>query len=254
MKIKLLVAQSNGIFPDLKVRYDVAETLEEARKIDKDCIDRNTFSLIKALERNTKFVSIIGKIRNKFNIPKNGYSIEEWHNVREKSKSDQSFSKWRSQVEVESIKELTKAVSVHPMMVTSLPNMVLLNCVFVPLTRIFLEVPYSLLPRYSHSATKIVISSKVSKNQLLKFIEDHWREIENELNRTDGVEPYISERDYKIIELKDNQSLTFNKIADILTNEIDTAEGIINEDSVKTAYHRAKKQINSLTKGNTNLR
>jgi hypothetical protein len=248
MKIKLIVTQNKGgKFPNIIFVATPVETLAEAKKIDKECIDAKTHSQIRALELNKKFLMASSRFRKKYQIPETGYSFEEWSRIKQERKGEPSFSKWRAKVESECMREIPKVVNIHPILISSLPDIVISNSVFLPLPKIFVQSPYSSVPHYSITPIKIVINSRISKNQLLKFVEEHWPEIKKGLEKTSGTEFYISERDFRIIKLKD-EGKSFKAIADKLAREVDDIEASINEDSVKTAYHRAKKQIDSLSK------
>lgn len=249
MKIELIVVQIEGKFPKQKITYATAKTISEAKKISKDCIDIKTYSYIKALERNQTFISTISSLRKKFNVPENGYDLESWSNLKKSSKKDQSFSRWSTQAEIETIKRLLKLVHIHPLLVSSLPDIMISNSIFVPLQKIFIETPYSTRQKSSYFPVKINISSRVTINQLIKFIENNQQEIQKALDTIDKADLFISQRDFRIVDFRDNERFPYGKIAELLANENeDEDNGQINEDSVKRAYHEAKKKIQALTK------
>ncbi len=95
----------------------------------------------------------------------------------------------------------------------------------------------------------IRIIDKVSKNQLKLFIDQEWNEIESKLEGLQRLNvPTIPDRDLFIVKLRNEQKMTFNEIADEIIEQLETKdfEGRINEDSVKTAYHRAVDKIHSI--------
>ena len=110
-----------------------------------------------------------------------------------------------------------------------------------------LTVPIPTLSLNESTNIKIVIQSKVSKNKLIKFIKENFKQLEEameESNLPEDVGFYISRRDWEIVNIRDQKKWKYRKIADYISKEYDDFD--INEDSVKTAYDRAKKKILSL--------
>ena len=57
MKITILIAQKEGRFPNLKIKHTAVNTLKQANRVKRNIMDRKTYSLIRALEKNEKFVT-----------------------------------------------------------------------------------------------------------------------------------------------------------------------------------------------------
>lgn len=119
----------------------------------------------------------------------------------------------------------------------------------------FGKIYHELGNRYdNYNSLTLTITTAVSKYELLKYIERNWNGISKDLKSLQ-VSPsvYLSDRDKRIIILRDKEQLTYRAIADRIIDElgIDNADGSVNEDTVKSAYNRAKKKIQSLAKGNT---
>lgn len=102
---------------------------------------------------------------------------------------------------------------------------------------------------WKHESTsnkvEITIQRNVSINQLHNFINENSNEINRKLSELPGEVKTISDRDLEIIYLKDVEGMHFPNIADQIEKENDggPSNGKINDGSVKTAYHTAKKKI-----------
>ena len=111
MKIYFLVAHSEGKFPDLKIWYTQVSSPTEANRITRGAIDNKIYELIRTLEDNKDFVGDVVSIRNRFDIPSDGYSLKEWDEARKVKKEDKSYSKWKLELE-KSCRELGKQYNV----------------------------------------------------------------------------------------------------------------------------------------------
>ncbi len=100
----------------------------------------------------------------------------------------------------------------------------------------------------------IVITSKVSAEHIIQFVKDHKKEIEQwqeSLQLPDYKKPNWKDISLalKIIEMKDEQNLTFSQITENLqveANENGNSEGFtFDENTIKTIYSRYKKRLAS---------
>jgi len=78
MKIYFYVAQqqNKGFIP--RYVYTKTNTLREANTIVKGALDKYTYALLKALEDNKDFVDDVLSLRKKFDVPDDGFTLEEW--------------------------------------------------------------------------------------------------------------------------------------------------------------------------------
>ena len=103
-------------------------------------------------------------------------------------------------------------------------------------------------------AIEIKIYEPMSKNAVLRYIDKNWKSIESGMKyitkKSTTDFHLISDRDFEIVTLRDEQKLTFAKIADKISKSSieDDSDSAINEDSIKTAYKRAKKKISDIFK------
>lgn len=247
MKIIFFVAQMKERTWNSPVQYSIAETYEQANRITKDCIDRKTYSIVKALENNKDFENELQKLRKEFGIPIQGYSFDEWNNIKKNRQNDTGFISLRHNLRVIGTNKLIRKFNIPYLLQDNLTYVLIGNFLYLPMTRLYLEIPNTLLPVYDGPEIKIVIQSSVSKNQLIKFIENNWEILDREMAMF-GQEnsSFISDRDTQIIFLRDDKKMKFREIADLLAEEVDDFN--INEDMIKIAYHRAKNKISILSK------
>jgi hypothetical protein len=242
MNIRIILKK--GDFP---ARYILLDSFVEARKIDKNCIDKRTFNHIKALAANNDFEKSVRAIRRKSSIPEDGYNLFEKGAAERYGIEKRLISELQSQIDIKLLKELQTEYLIPPILSSSLAEIVLMNSVFIPLYKIYIDRPYKLVPKLNKSAVNVAINEEITKKQLHDFIDENWPEIIGALTMfKNTMKVYISDRDFKIIELREIQGLTFKKIADALTN--DDAVQIPTEEAVKKAYHRATVQISSVRK------
>lgn len=244
MKIFYLVALSEGKFPNVKIWYEKADNYLEANKIIQGSIDREIYELLKTLEDNEDFDTDILGIRRKHDIPQNGYSLEEWDDIKKQKKEDGSYSNWRLEVD-KSSRELSKRFKIPYLLHNSLSYIVLGNFIYLPLTKMFLDLPYQLQPTYDGPSIGIHIYGQTSKEQIKKFIDNNWTLIDKEMSVfKDETSAYISSTSREIMQLRDKKKMKFVEIADYLAEKSNNYD--ITEDMVKKAYHRAKSKIISL--------
>ncbi len=233
-------------------------SLEGIKETDEWAYESSTYYLIKALEKNENFINAVRDARVKLKIPEEGYDQSWYENIyfdiysntdlesiRGKKKLN-DFETWFKKVEREAEK-IYKQLKLHTTLHSVLPYIIIGNFVYPTGVSVSSITNTSL----KHTGTPpfalhIIIQNNISKNELIKFIEDNWVKLSKDIKELpDRPEAYISSRDMMIVELRDYEKLSFNDIADrvIETFKINNAEGKINEDSIKSAYHRAKTKI-----------
>ena len=95
----------------------------------------------------------------------------------------------------------------------------------------------------------ININRPVKKNKLIKFIKDNWNTISIAVNKLSEDKFNLSDYEIEIFNLR-KQKLPFKAVVDEVIKKLNihNITGEINEDSVKTAFHRTEKKLNSLVK------
>lgn len=95
----------------------------------------------------------------------------------------------------------------------------------------------------------INIIRPVKKNKLIKFIKDNWNRISIAVDKLPENKFNLSDYEIEVFNLR-NQKLPFKTVADevVKKQNIDNINGEINEDSVKTAFHRTEEKLDSLVK------
>ena len=259
-KIKIIV--STGLEHDnlsLQRKTIECDSYEKIIKVDSEQIDYKTYTFIKALEKNKQFENQIKKIRDKIGIPREGFTKKEYDSFRESHKiyptkksgyigfgHSDKFNEINKIIRNESLPIITH-FNLNDLIASSIKYLVFHNGIYAPNRAIYLDDNKKPLPLNESTNIKIVIQSKVSKNKLIKFIKENFKQLEEameESNLPEDVGFYISRRDWEIVNIRDQKKWKYRKIADYISKEYDDFD--INEDSVKTAYDRAKKKILSL--------
>ena len=164
-------------------------------------------------------------------------------NTSSKAKTNE-YKKWLKRVHEEG-ERIYKKLHLPEVVKTNIPSIIIGNFVGPTIDKI--EIGGENL-----SYLTLTIKARVTKNELIRFIEAQWPTIAKYHlpYLPDRPSFYISPRDLQIVDLRDEQKLSFRRIAEAIVKEfnIDDPEGKINEDSIKTAYRRAKQKIAALTK------
>ncbi len=234
-------------------------TLEEIKEIDEWAYDSSTYYLIKALEKNQDFIKAVKEARIKLKILEVVYDRSWYENIyfdvysntnpstESGKKKIKDFEKWFTSVKRDSEK-IYKRLTLHPTLRPLLPYIIIGNFVYSLGAAITTQADHSFgLSDRPTLSVNITIRNNISEHELVKFIHDNWAKIKEDMkNLPDRPEAYISHRDMLIVDLHDQGKLPFSKIATRIIKELNIendTEGRINEDSVKTAYHRAKAKI-----------
>lgn len=230
----------------------LSDNLKEILEQHPDGINPEFYYLIKALENNQPFEKAILQARKNLEFPQEGLKWKPLGKAEagflfEPSGNSMFFGFSEDEASMISkallleAKKIQKRFKLHEDIIGQLPNIIAYGCVYPEASSIYLEIVDD-KPDFCH----IVITRKVNKSELKEYIDQHWGFIERHLKYLpEKPNAYISQRDKRIIELKDNEQLSFRVIADKIVSEfnLDNTAAKINEDSVKIAYNRAKAKI-----------
>lgn len=226
------------------------------------------YQIFKLLEKNKPFWNEIIKSRKRLGIPDSGLS---WNYARSfefiseyRSKElDDYIDKLGHKIFSDRLNEqnrLRRLFNFHPYVEAELDDLLVSNYVFTyPMDSISWgsseydedkdeTIDDVSLIENPHDIT-IFITEKITKTQLINYIKKYWNEIDKLNQKLPDPDRYsFSKKDNRIFALKEVDRLTFAQIADKITEEFDNdnAEGTINEDSVKTSYHRTLRKIESV--------
>ncbi len=235
---------------------------KDIKKIDYLAFDKDFFYLVRALEKNEAFVHAVQKARKKFGIPPEGIVWQEYNNATlfpSSHDEQQSSTKFIEDVKSEAIK-IYQELGLDKALKWVLHDIIIANCVFstgsaicfMPEDEASLGFPLRLGSYPAREkATVIQINKKVNKYQLHRFIDENWTKISRELeNLPSFSKSYVSDRDMLILKLRDTNKKSYKEIADEIVKryKLDDLDANINEDSVKTAYKRARDRIASLAR------
>lgn len=226
-------------------------------------IDEETWNTIKALELNADFEKAVLDVRKKFHIPLNGFTEDEYNHFFRpwklpKTKYGQHEPEKFSNIFPLPVEFQVDTLKIYEKLSTNLidpdqtEEIILKNSItgIIPKIAFHLDkVPDEDADKTLLPVLNLSIFAPVTRNQLDRFIKLNWPRIEAEMEKlSDRPMYYISERDRRIIELRDIDHLPYSKIVDIITKEfrVDNLDGQLNEDSIKNAYSRAKAKISSL--------
>ncbi|HJX51044.1 MAG TPA: hypothetical protein VJ438_06295 [Candidatus Nanoarchaeia archaeon] len=230
-----------------------ANTYNEIMALYKSVCDRRVYNYIKSLENNELLLEEVRALRKKYDIPSEGYEVKNWlqfPHFEEIQIPEDKYKEWRKKLN-DDAKKLFNKLGLSSFLLPHMNayNLVVGNFVFIGHGRIFLS------PHIVKGEVGIFIKGFITKNELHKFIDSNWEKIKKQMSETIDKEKElpswrISQRVRDIVKMRDEKKLTFNEIVERITSKyrLDPADASINEDSVKAAYHRAKKKMNSLTK------
>jgi len=246
MKIKLAVATTKGKHPNIEFNYKLVDTLKDANKIKGNSIDKKTIHFLGVLEQNADFIKEVVSIRKEFEIKESGLQFEDWLVLKSSKRKDDSYNKWKFSIDKASRKQLVEKFRIPYLLQSNLVYIVIANFIYVPLPKILLEVPNTLMPVYDGPEIILKIQSPVSKRQLIEFVESNWSDIEENMHMFGNeLDVFVSDRDKEIIFMRDVKKMKYSEIADVIAQKTDNYE--INEDMIKRAYHRAKYNIKKIS-------
>lgn len=221
---------------------------------------RDFFSTVKALEKNAEFQKEILLARKNAGLLKDGIPWKlYYYDYYLKSLSvyseieSEKYRNFFSKVNKEATRIKEKIKNLEEFVANQLNYLIIGSFVFpggFPITHESYPLDKDVGGEGSYKNILIRIHNKVVKNELLTYIEDNWWGINSLMNYLPVKPNYsISERDLRIVELRDKEKLPYKAITSQIVQEfkINNSESKINEDSVKTAYRRAKQRISLLT-------
>ena len=209
-------------------------------------IDRKTYDFLKAISKNKDFVEVINDIRAICNIPKEGYGWERWYAYYDEYGSEE-YEKIIRKILTATLVKLTPNFPIPSMLYAHMADIIAANHVYLPLFRIEIEIDGKTESHYEGSAVKICIYDNLNSTEELKqYIDANWNTIQKGISKFDDFEKIsISERDYRILELKDDFGMPHAAIAKQLMKE---RNEFVTENTVKNAYSVASKKINNLSR------
>lgn len=233
----------------------------EIQKYSKEHLtpDEETYMLFKALEKNKDFEKEIIKARVRIGIPPEGFSWEEYKKFHDYKRNIDP-----KEIEIylnflrsypKEVERIRRKMKISMVVERQLKDIILGNFI-EPYFRgigyapdIELDEDLDEIPDGDVESVTIHISKKIKKNEFIKFIEENWPDIEQYILKfPEEGRFFVSIRDLRIVELRDEYKLKYKDIADRIIKEFGIVNygGSINEDSIKTAYKRAKQKISSL--------
>lgn len=251
-------------------KYEASNWKEIVRySNDYIAFDEEFYQIIKALEYNEEFEREVIKSRIRLKIPDVGYAWREYQKISDYSRKDVSdieIAKMLFLIRTipKEVSRIIKRLKLNKRIRSELKDIILTSSVCSPdyLSDIhyWLEPDdrFELMDDDEKEEAKEIIKSfniaftrKVTKNELIKFIENNWSNFKKRMELLPEKERYyISERDLRIVELRDKKNFKYGDIASQIIKEflLDNIESTVNEDSVKTSYKRAKRKIVALAK------
>lgn len=254
MKILLLLLPKNHVNPleplDENVKF---LNPDDVMKTNPTLIDKHLYSYIKIQETKGQLEKELRHSREILGIPLDGFTPEGYRIFHKQNTgfiTDYgSFTETMSSKLFTIIQEIgthsqdiTDSLGINQEFGSMMTYLILYNAIFINASISISSFSTSPLTEEDDGVVKIVINNRVTKRQLIEFIEDRWSDIEKAFvndNVPHKIEEYISPRDFLIMDLRDMKKMKFREIADKLSGDNPNLEH--NEDQVKTAYHSAKK-------------
>ena len=217
------------------------------------------YSKVIGLETIKEFEAEIIKSRKNLNIPKEGVDYTKViSSIALPNPFDASYKREKEKLEVE-ITRLNKIYIFDDYVQKQLPSLIMGDFVLPSKqnSNIDGDINYEIIGedddqgRKINEVVSINISAPISLNKLKTFIEDNWHVLGKEVDcLPDEGKFNIENIELQIVDLRDNQKLSFPKVATeiVRLNKINDPKGRKNESSVKIAYIRTKEKINQLVK------
>ncbi|OGC59850.1 hypothetical protein A3A70_03040 [candidate division WWE3 bacterium RIFCSPLOWO2_01_FULL_42_11] len=225
-------------------------------RIGHNLSDKNTKKIAQVLENSWKFKLAVKNIRDKYNIPHVGFD----------NKKNGQLLKARRLTDnpdfIDDVFELTLVLN------PPLPRYWVFSLLYFVLENILRPPQYPEILIYPNKYSKpsnpekplglflllnylfIMVGENVSKKQLHDFIEEEWDELKEHLNKLPQNPSNAMERldmGIKIIDMRDNNDMSFEEIAEQLSKEIPEADlkeyEALNENNVRQIYHRTKTKL-----------
>lgn len=234
---------------------------------------RQQYQIYKLFEKNEPFWKELKKVRKRLSIPEEGFSWEVMRLVKSSAhtKTDKErklvlneyynrfedgwyTKKWNEQ------EKLKRKFRFHPYVLDILDDLIDSQYVATyPMESLGWDVRLSaeeseeieIDPNYEIQLPEsliIWINERVSKHKLLRFIEDNWNEIDEMNQKLPNPNFFkLSDKEKRIYQLR-NDGLTYSQITEEISKEFDPdyLDDSINQDNIKTTYHRVKAKIESI--------
>jgi len=228
MKIGIRPPHSN------KTSFTWPELEAQILPVDKDLVPyyKELHEYARLLSHNEAFIKTLNQIMARF----------DWKSVNwDDNKEDKKIN----DIAVKGSKEIFRKFHIEPQWRYLIKDLVLLGY-FAPGDDIY----YFNYGWYEDKGKfTLELYHPVTKNQIHKFIDNEWKYLSKGIDKLPEVNKIsLTERNYRILELRDEQKMKFSDIADKIENEfnIDNKDASINEDSIKVAYKRAKDKVLSI--------
>lgn len=196
--------------------------------------DKETFNLFKSLELNPVIDIELKKARKRLQLPEDGLTFEQYKR-RKDLKADHSKEELENIIyflhnHYKEESKIRRKLYLHPQVEDQLENLILgyfvepdYRGISVGCNGANVEDYESMddFDKYTEiDEVSVVLTKRASKNELHKFIDDNWKDINKLLEMLPLEEPfYISPRDLRIVDLRDKQKMKYKDIADTITTE-----------------------------------
>ncbi len=233
-----------------KICYNWDELLHEIEK-DKELIPwyKELFDLARLLSLNNVFINALVKIRAETSFDKIDPKLLEslWWELEEYD--TKTFNELQKRAKI-GVGKLFKFFDLDKRWELVIRDLVVLGY-FSPGQELYYEGGYATWLR-DKKEFKLIIHHPISKNHFHKIVDSIYKNSKEMIDKLPKLNqlPEINNRDARIVELRDQQKMKYSDIADKIVKEleINNSDGKVNEDSIKTAYKRAKQKILSINR------
>lgn len=232
----------------VEVTYNYSE-IKKAKKRGLHGHTKTFFDFIQALSRNDLFEQEILRSREKIGLPQNGLPFEKYKTYGYHDR--ETILKYFDQL------DRFHEQYVYPLELETYLYDIIFYGIVSPFESVQSEISWHTtelradeLERTTGEIKSIMIKivGPITKNAFHRYIDKEWPNIQEKIKllAKKSVTNFasINDRDLEILSMRNEQKLTFSKIADKISKKYDSEEdSTINEDSVKTAYKRAREKI-----------
>jgi hypothetical protein len=220
-----------------------------------------TIEMVAFFQSNPTTSAMISAIRKQYGFPEKGLDIKPFIGKKLIGATNAGIETivWSLYLAIDSMKQ---SLGVNDSFVDQFALLICFNaCIDLRYFTGFISQPIqfvitkkniaSTMFEYPHEIGAILIPYVTSQNQLVKWIENNWKDIEKQMDLPETLfQNPFSLRIHKntvitseIIDLKDNQKKTFSKIANELTDKYPTDQRVTKEEWVKDTYYFFKDRI-----------
>lgn len=224
------------------------EEVEKYRKEGLESCDFQTFIMVKLLEDNKHLEDYVLELRKILGFKKECFTVNEYLNETYKNDEYMDFPYPES---IDAWNNMGKLFDDRFHAHENVQNwfQVILCCGVIFPYHSIESKPITLSTGFSLDGTleknfpiNIALNKKITKKALIDFIEEKWELIKAYMSSMQEDE--LSEREFEIYSLKKDNK-THAEIADILA-PADDSEAKVNEESIKQAYYRVRKKVDSI--------